>query len=140
MKLCLTLQMKKIVLLWKKQAFFPFLLYSFNLWPLFLQGQNYQLTQTLRFRNFGPSDGLSFQQIETLCQDHYGLIWVAAGSVLYKYNGAGFVPYQYEEDNPNSIQMGAILCIFEDSRDRLWIGTTIGLCRYDREQDCLRRV
>jgi len=46
----------------------------------------------------------------------------------------GFIQYKHNPDNLNSLSDNVILSIDEDAEGELWIGTTRGLNKYDRNR------
>ncbi|MBR1854621.1 MAG: response regulator [Lachnospiraceae bacterium] len=66
---------------------------------------------------YGMDDGLVSAEINTIEQTSDGYIWAGAYSGLYRYNGQIFEQVHLDDRINNAI------CLFEDSRSRLWIGT-----------------
>jgi len=53
---------------------------------------------------------------------------------LNRYDGYHFVVYRHDPSDPNSIADNYIETVFEDSKGRLWVGTTSqGLELFNRE-------
>ena len=72
-------------------------------------------------------------------QDSRGFMWFALEGVLNRYDGISFRVYEPDPENENSISAGAVNVLFEDSRNRLWIGTRKGLNRFDPETETFKR-
>ncbi|MBU0711674.1 hypothetical protein KJ762_03165 [bacterium] len=72
--------------------------------------------------------------IRQIIRDRQSRIW--AGSYEYhglfqfinkKNGGTRFTHFEREDDNPNSLISNRIRCIYQDSRNNIWIGTEDGL-------------
>lgn len=84
-----------------------------------------------------PSEiGWTENTVNDILQDHKGYIWVATWSGLKKYDGYTLQAYRQELNINNGLNGNKIKCLFEDSKNRLWIGTNYtGFYRYDRSLD-----
>lgn len=66
-------------------------------------------------------------------QDHKGYIWVGTQTGLQRYDGKRFITYLADVHDARALQSDWINTIFEDSKQRLWIGSTItGPCLFNR--------
>ncbi len=90
--------------------------------------------------NFSLSD----DQISSIYRDSKGTLWVGtwSGGLNKMISGASgnpnqvrFIRYTHDPSNPRSISSNLVQAIYEDSENRLWIGTGSGLDLYDREND-----
>ncbi len=77
------------------------------------------------------ADKLSSSTTNSICQDHYGYIWVGTQFGLNKFDGYRFTHYYTDEDDSTTIQGNEITRLFTDSKHRLWVGGARGLSRYD---------
>ena len=82
----------------------------------------------------------TYKRIQTICQDHTGAIWLGTYfDGIYRLK-AGFNVHKlsfeiYNNDN-QLLNANEIVCIFEDSRKNLWVGTKgCGLQLYNREKN-----
>lgn len=66
--------------------------------------------------NYNNFNGLPTSESNDIIQTKDGNIWIASYSSLIRYDGWEFVTY-------NDQGLTSILCLFIDSKDRLWIGT-----------------
>jgi ligand-binding sensor domain-containing protein/CheY-like chemotaxis protein/AraC-like DNA-binding protein len=75
---------------------------------------------------------------KSLCSSFYlssilalkdGTLLIGTQKGLNKYNEANddFDRYEHDEHNPNSISNSSVNCIFQDKKNRIWIGTSDGL-------------
>jgi signal transduction histidine kinase len=74
-------------------------------------------------------DGID--RLRTIFFDHNGLLWVAAGSGIYRYHEGAWINNTIDDGLPSTI--GAT--IFEDSQGHIWAGTETGMARYTPEVD-----
>ena len=77
---------------------------------------------TFNFNQLTIKDGLSNGMITCFLQDRTGLIWIGTSDGLNKYDGYQIQVFKHNPQNENSIGGNAIRCLFEDSRNNLWIG------------------
>lgn len=95
---------------------------------------NAQVVNPLRLSSITINEGLSQGFVSFITQDSRGLMWFATGDGLNKYDGYNFVVYHHDTDDPHSIGSDDLTYVFEDSRQRLWIGTrNSGLDFFDRQ-------
>lgn len=93
-----------------------------------------QVVNPLRLSSITINEGLSQGFVSFITQDSQGLMWFATGDGLNKYDGYSFVVYHHDTDDPYSIGSDDLTYVFEDSRQRLWIGTrNNGLDLFDRK-------
>ncbi|MEN8198613.1 MAG: two-component regulator propeller domain-containing protein, partial [Thermodesulfobacteriota bacterium] len=92
-------------------------------------------------------DGNSFKPYEELpiysssvYEDHQGILWFSTVSTLVSYDKASDTTRTFKADPadvkalPGGFSIDGSQYFAEDSRGNLWLATTKGLCRYDREQ------
>ena len=82
-------------------------------------------------RIFTPENGLQNTQINTICQDAAGYIWIGSEGGLFRFDGVGFQSYNHERNNPYSLVSDSVTEIFEDRHGMLWVGTSFGLDQFD---------
>jgi signal transduction histidine kinase/ligand-binding sensor domain-containing protein len=96
------------------------------------KGQCVQLT----FSHLTNQQGLSQNTIQTIVQDHNGLVWLGTQSGLNVYDGYEIVTFFKDARDSTSLSNNLVENVFEDSKYRLWIGTGGGgICRYNRENN-----
>ncbi|MEL6194760.1 MAG: two-component regulator propeller domain-containing protein [Bacteroidota bacterium] len=97
-----------------------------------LQSQN----QSFLFNRVGEEESWGNHYFNDIVQDHYGFIWFATYTGLYKYDGANTTQYGLTPSIPNSLKSTRVTCLFIDSQRRLWVGTTSsGVFRYNYLDD-----
>ncbi|MEQ8241409.1 MAG: two-component regulator propeller domain-containing protein [Cyclobacteriaceae bacterium] len=94
----------------------------------------------LRFRNIAMNEGLSFNSIMCIFQDHDGIVWIGTRDGLNKYDGVDNTVYRHQLLDSFSISDNHINSIFEDSNNNLWVGTSNGLNKLDRLNDSFERI
>ncbi len=87
------------------------------------------------FEHLTIDQGLPNNTVISFERDHLGFTWIATNDGLARYDGYDFRIYEYDRDNPASLSNNKIYCVFEDSKQNLWIGTSMGLNLYDRDLD-----
>lgn len=93
----------------------------------------------IHFETISNSKGLSQVTVLSICQDHFGFLWIGTREGLNKYDGYNFVYFKNVPDNNNSLSSDFISAIYEDTESRLWVGTDNGLNYYDRENNLFNR-
>jgi len=106
---------------------FFILLFAGNITFVFSQDKHYT------FNRLPSGIGWTDEPVNDILQDKKGLIWMATWSGLKKYDGYSVQTYQQELDIKSGLNGNKIKCLFEDSKDRLWVGTNYtGFYKYDR--------
>ena len=82
----------------------------------------------------GVTESLAASGVRSLAQDENGYIWIATNNGLNKYNPITerFVTFRHDPQDPYSLASNALLKVFIDSKNQLWVATSQhGLSRYD---------
>ncbi|PVD52260.1 hypothetical protein DC498_11085 [Terrimonas sp.] len=86
-----------------------------------------------KFKTISINEGLSQSYVSGITQDQAGMMWFATGDGLNRYDGYSFKVYYHNIEDTTSMASNDLTCVFEDSRERLWIGTrNEGLDLFDR--------
>ena len=111
-------------------------------------------TLPLRFEHFNVNDGLSQSNVSSIFQDHLGFMWFGTFDGINRFDGISFTQFKtipfdstsisantyYQEDPFNLMDNDpSIRTITEDRNGHLWIGTRIGLDRFDRATETFTR-
>jgi PAS domain S-box-containing protein len=91
--------------------------------------------QSVKFRRLGTEQGLSQSNVICMLQDSRGFMWFGTRDGLNKYDGYKFTVYKNNSHDPGSLVNNFIRDIAEDKDGNLWIATSGGVSRYDREKD-----
>ena len=68
---------------------------------------------------FHSGNGMLSDEANVIAQSHDGYLWIGSYAGLMRYNGQTF--QQMKDENNQAIVR--VSCLYEDSRQRLWIGT-----------------
>ncbi len=92
-----------------------------------------QPTITYRFKTISINEGLSQGFVSGITKDKKGLMWFTTSDGLNKYDGYSCKVYHHDVDDSSSLASDDLTCVFEDSKERLWVGTrNDGLDLFDR--------
>ncbi len=110
---------------WRSNRLLPLLL-----WLLALSfGRGF--AQERRFDHLTRSEGLINPSVSSIIQDEQGFLWFGTKGGLTRYDGYGFITYQNDPFDENSLSHNLVQTLFLDSASILWIGTYRGLNRLD---------
>ena len=118
-------------------------------YPLFLLSQIlcFYLLLLFSIPSFGQQQTLSRQVIfeqmsrqsaNVFLEDSFGFIWIGSNG-LYRYDGHSIQPYRPIMEDSTQTSIGVVQALIEDSKKRIWIGTSSGLYRYERTTDRLTK-
>ena len=87
-----------------------------------------------------PSTSISVNWINFTFCDREGTIWVGTkggglDKIIIQENGFKITNYQHNSKIPASLSNDDVLSVFEDSKERLWVGTADGLNLFDRRTE-----
>ncbi len=74
---------------------------------------------------------LNIYGCNTVIKDHLGYLWIGNIKGLYRFDGSNFIHYQHSSSDTTTLCNNSINCFFEDSHQRLWIGTHNGVCYFN---------
>ena len=83
---------------------------------------------------------LSSSMINHIYQDKEGIIWISTEDGLNRYDGAKFTIFRYDEDSPTSLMSNYVRRTFEDSRDRIFIGTLNGVQFHNKKRGTFHTI
>ncbi len=91
---------------------------------------------SVRFRNFGISSGLSQVTARALLQDERGFLWIGTQDGLNRFDGYNFRVYSRDRRDPSSLGDNHITTLIRGDQGLIWIGTVSGgLNRLDPSND-----
>ncbi len=89
-----------------------------------------------KFKKISGNKNLSESVIFSIYQGKMGFLWLGTQNGLCKYDGYNFTFYKTYKKKENSISGNSVICIFEDSENKMWIGTeNNGLNYFDRKKE-----
>ncbi len=71
-------------------------------------------------------------QVRQVYEDHEGIKWMPTFRGLVRYSDQTLRTYRSNLYSPELLPCNNVICVCEDRRQRLWIGTERGLCRLDK--------
>lgn len=81
-------------------------------------------TKQYSFKHYTAETGLTSSGVNAFCQDKQGYLWIGGINGLQRYDGYRFKNFFAELRNPKALHSNIVSAIFEDSKGRLWVGTT----------------
>ncbi len=84
------------------------------------------------------STELSNQDVTAFEEDALGYMWIGTERGLNRYDSKTYHQYFHNPADSASIPADGIECLLRDSKDRLWVGTTAGVCRFTGQGDFKR--
>ncbi len=120
---------------WKK--YYPlFVLFMFWLHD----GRIYAQPGPVNFKHISYRDGLVQSPITGLLQDDQGFIWFGNYKGLTRYDGYEFKTFLHNPNDPTSISNDRVNTVFMDSEHTIWIGTSHGLNRFNRDLETFETI
>lgn len=93
------------------------------------------IAQTVFFKNYTVSDGLSANTVWDIAQDAQGYMWFGTKYGLSRFDGYEFKNFQYQKNNSQSIGNNFIRKIFNYNTTTFWIGTDQGIYIFNLETE-----
>ncbi|ETZ23653.1 two-component regulator propeller domain-containing protein [Pedobacter sp. V48] len=87
--------------------------------------------QSYTFRHYQVENGLSYNSVICSLQDRKGFLWFGTKDGLNRFDGYTFKIFRNDPDNPKSIGNNFIHSLYEDKNENIWVGTLIGLYKYN---------
>ncbi len=94
---------------------------------------------TLDFETISAKEGLSQVSVNDITRDSYGFIWAATQDGLNRYDGYNFRVYKRNPRDNSSLSFNYVQCIFEDIEKNLWVGTLMGLNKYNPKTETFKQ-
>ncbi len=85
-----------------------------------------QPIEKLSFQSITINQGLSQGMVNKILQDRYGFMWFATKDGLNQYDGYHFKIHRHNTEDSSSLAESFVQALFEDSKGRLWAGTSSG--------------
>ena len=96
--------------------------------------------QNIEFIHITAEQGLSQNDINSICQDNKGFIWLSSHDGLNKYDGYSFKTYRPDPENENSIPSNLIHDIIPDNDGFIWmVNTNMGISRFNPADETVER-
>jgi ligand-binding sensor domain-containing protein len=112
-----------------------FLFFLFHIpTEFFAQETNYSVDQ------LGIKEGLTQNSVNTIYQDHNGLIWIGTQDGLNRFDGYRFTQFRKDPNNKFSLLDNFIIKIIGSQDSGLWIVTNEGLNKYNQNTNSFSPV
>ena len=85
----------------------------------------------VRFKRLSVDDGLSYNTVLALTQDHNNKIWVGTTEGLNWHDGFRFASFYKSLGDTASLGNNYIYSLYTDRKGTVWAGTMVGLSRYN---------
>ncbi|MCR4860896.1 MAG: response regulator [Bacteroidales bacterium] len=89
-------------------------------------------------RLYTPENELINSQINRICQDARGTIWICTEGGLARFDGMGFETFRHDRENGNSIPSDSVHDLLEDSHGTKWVATAAGLAIFESDYNRFR--
>ena len=89
----------------------------------------------LEFRTLNALEIMTNSRASSIIQDSIGYLWIGTTDGLFRFDGQTIFPYYINGNDSNSIPANKINKLFVDSKKKIWICTSGGLCVYNPEYD-----
>lgn len=97
--------------------------------------------QTIYFNNLGIDNGLRNGNARAFVKDYQGFMWIGTEDGLHRYDGQTIKVYRKIDGDSTSLGSNFILCLAEDKKRNLWVGTLDGgLYIYQRSSDDFKAI
>ncbi|MBC6995462.1 helix-turn-helix domain-containing protein [Lewinella lacunae] len=91
------------------------------------------------FWPYTSDDGLGGQTLNDVFVDRQGYLWSGGYSGLHRFDGYDFVPFPADLTDSLALSHDLVSHLCEDGTGQLWVGTKVGLNRYERRSGTFRR-
>ena len=95
--------------------------------------------QTLKFKPYALTEGLSQSSVLCILQDSEGFMWFGTRDGLNKFDGQKFITYRHNSQDSTSISNSFIRSLIEDEDGNIWVGTMNGLNKYLSKENKFER-
>lgn len=83
--------------------------------------------QQIKFKHLTVENGLSYNVVNCMLEDHFGFLWFGTEDGLDRFDGYSFRVFRNIPGDTNSISDNDIWSLFEDSSGNIWAGTQNGI-------------
>ncbi len=77
---------------------------------------------TPQFRHYEVADGLPSSNVYRIAQDGQGLMWMATGNGLVRFDGVHFTLFRHDPGHPHSLRGNDVGALLVDGKGRVWTG------------------
>lgn len=94
----------------------------------------------VNFKHISYRDGLVQSPITGLLQDDQGFIWFGNYKGVTRYDGYEFKTFSHSPTDPTSLSNDRVNTVFMDSEHTIWICTSHGLNRFNRDLETFETI
>lgn len=92
------------------------------------------------FTNYTVDDGMSGTAVNYILKDHEGFLWLATNAGLNRFNGYDFTIYKSLDSDSSTLASNSVGNLLVDAAGNVWVGTTQGICLYNRKSNSFSRL
>lgn len=81
--------------------------------------------------NYTLQNGLPFNNIRDIKQDHIGFIWIATENGLSRFDGKVFKNFSYDASSPQGLLGNYVQTVMIDKQGVLWVSSRKGISKYN---------
>ncbi|SHF41060.1 ligand-binding sensor domain-containing protein [Pedobacter caeni] len=96
--------------------------------------------QPYYFKHYQVENGLSHNSVFASVQDDKGFMWFGTKDGLNRFDGYSFKTYRHDPADPASLGNDKIYSLLSDKTAGLWVGTDLGLYKYNPEKETFSAV
>lgn len=89
----------------------------------------------IRFQKIDMTDGLSYNSVLCIMQDHDQYLWVGTRDGLNKLNSIDVEIFRHDINDSLSLSHSHVNCIYESTDHTIWIGTANGVNKYNKGEN-----
>ena len=95
---------------------------------------------TPNFKNISIENGLPNNTVRSITKDADGFIWFGTYDGLCRYDGINIKIFRSTNNTNNLLNSNRIYALFTNSEQQLFIGTSKGLCLYERDKENFKPI
>ena len=96
--------------------------------------------QPYYFKHYQVENGLSHNSVFSSVQDDKGFMWFGTKDGLNRFDGYSFKTYRHDPADPTSLGNDKIYSLLSNKTAGLWVGTDLGLYKYNPEKETFSPV
>ncbi|MFN4316317.1 MAG: two-component regulator propeller domain-containing protein [Chitinophagaceae bacterium] len=73
------------------------------------------------FTHFGAAEGLISNEGRAVLHDDKGFVWIGTGNGLQRYDGARFITFRHDRNDPKSIPNNLVLQLIKGPDNKIWV-------------------
>ncbi|WP_257666407.1 hybrid sensor histidine kinase/response regulator transcription factor [Parapedobacter tibetensis] len=81
--------------------------------------------------HYTMQEGLIFDNVNSIAQDHVGFIWMATDDGLSRFDGKTFQNIKYDTRTPDGLAGNYVAQLYTDPKGDLWVTSRNGISKYD---------